>query len=73
MLWKLMPESCIATVETSALRYKNVTLSSCRHVVLPKELSKLVPSSHLMSEDEWRGLGVQQSQGWMHYMIHNPG
>uniref|UniRef100_H2TH99 Cyclin-dependent kinases regulatory subunit n=1 Tax=Takifugu rubripes TaxID=31033 RepID=H2TH99_TAKRU len=32
-----------------------------RHVVLPKELSKLVPSSHLMSEDEWRGLGVQQT------------
>lgn len=57
----------------SALRHIKVTLSSCRHVVLPKELSKLVPSSHLMSEDEWRGLGVQQSQGWMHYMIHKPG
>uniref|UniRef100_A0A3B4ZLW7 Cyclin-dependent kinases regulatory subunit n=1 Tax=Stegastes partitus TaxID=144197 RepID=A0A3B4ZLW7_9TELE len=44
-----------------------------RHVVLPKELSKLVPTSHLMTEDEWRGLGVQQSQGWIHYMIHKPG
>ncbi|KAI3368814.1 hypothetical protein L3Q82_025795, partial [Scortum barcoo] len=44
-----------------------------RHVVLPKQLSKLVPSSHLMTEDEWRGLGVQQSQGWIHYMIHKPG
>ncbi|XP_051551557.1 cyclin-dependent kinases regulatory subunit-like isoform X1 [Myxocyprinus asiaticus] len=44
-----------------------------RHVMLPKQLSKLVPSSHLMSEDEWRGLGVQQSQGWIHYMIHKPG
>ncbi|TNN43523.1 Cyclin-dependent kinases regulatory subunit 1 [Liparis tanakae] len=43
-----------------------------RHVVLPKQLSKLVPSSHLMTEDEWRGLGVQQSQGWIHYMIHKP-
>ncbi|XP_035032386.2 cyclin-dependent kinases regulatory subunit 2 [Hippoglossus stenolepis] len=43
-----------------------------RHVVLPKQLSKLVPSSHLMSEDEWRGMGVQQSQGWIHYMIHKP-
>lgn len=68
-----MPESCVTTVETSALAYANVTLSSRRHVVLPKELSKLVPSSHLMSEDEWRELGVQQSKGWMHYMIHNPG
>uniref|UniRef100_A0A8C2KFV7 Cyclin-dependent kinases regulatory subunit n=1 Tax=Cyprinus carpio TaxID=7962 RepID=A0A8C2KFV7_CYPCA len=36
------------------------------------QLSKLVPSSHLMSEEEWRGLGVQQSQGWIHYMIHKP-
>ncbi|XP_041647690.1 cyclin-dependent kinases regulatory subunit 2 [Cheilinus undulatus] len=43
-----------------------------RHVVLPKQLSKLVPSSHLMTEEEWRGLGVQQSQGWVHYMIHKP-
>lgn len=48
-------------------------ISSYRHVVLPKQLSKLVPSSHLMKEDEWRGLGVQQSQGWIHYMIHKPG
>lgn len=44
-----------------------------RHVMLPKQLSKLVPQSHLMTEEEWRGLGVQQSQGWIHYMIHKPG
>uniref|UniRef100_A0A3B4ASU0 Cyclin-dependent kinases regulatory subunit n=1 Tax=Periophthalmus magnuspinnatus TaxID=409849 RepID=A0A3B4ASU0_9GOBI len=44
-----------------------------RHVVLPKQLAKLVPTSHLMTEEEWRGLGVQQSQGWMHYMVHKPG
>lgn len=41
--------------------------------MLPKQLSKLVPTSHLMTEEEWRGLGVQQSQGWIHYMIHKPG
>uniref|UniRef100_A0A8C1R9S5 Cyclin-dependent kinases regulatory subunit n=1 Tax=Cyprinus carpio TaxID=7962 RepID=A0A8C1R9S5_CYPCA len=44
-----------------------------RHVVLPRELAKQVPKSHLMSEDEWRRLGVQQSLGWVHYMIHEPG
>ncbi len=44
-----------------------------RHVQLPKDLAKLVPKSHLMTEAEWRGLGVQQSQGWIHYMIHQPG
>lgn len=44
-----------------------------RHVMLPKEIAKLVPKSHLMSEAEWRGIGVQQSQGWIHYMMHKPG
>ncbi|KAJ7415861.1 selenocysteine insertion sequence-binding protein 2 [Willisornis vidua] len=43
-----------------------------RHVMLPRELSKQVPKSHLMSEEEWRRLGVQQSLGWVHYMIHDP-
>ncbi|KAF9410464.1 hypothetical protein HW555_010466 [Spodoptera exigua] len=43
-----------------------------RHVVLPKEMVKLVPKNHLMSEQEWRGIGVQQSQGWVHYMTHQP-
>lgn len=44
-----------------------------RHVVLPKELEKKVPKTHLMSENEWRELGVQQSKGWVHYMTHDPG
>ena len=41
--------------------------------MLPKDLAKLVPKNHLMTEAEWRGIGVQQSQGWIHYMIHQPG
>ncbi|XP_071965199.1 cyclin-dependent kinases regulatory subunit-like [Antedon mediterranea] len=43
-----------------------------RHVILPKDITKLVPKSHLMTEKEWRGIGVQQSQGWVHYMMHEP-
>ncbi|NWI25046.1 CKS2 protein, partial [Sula dactylatra] len=43
-----------------------------RHVMLPRELSKQVPKIRLMSEEEWRRLGVQQSLGWVHYMIHEP-
>ena len=43
-----------------------------RHVMLPKDLAKMVPRTHLMSESEWRSLGVQQSQGWVHYMAHEP-
>lgn len=42
-------------------------------MVLPKEIAKAVPKHKLMSETEWRTLGVQQSQGWVHYMTHDPG
>lgn len=40
------------------------------HVILPKELAKTLPKSRLLSESEWRGIGVQQSRGWQHYAIH---
>lgn len=43
-----------------------------RHVILPKEVGKQVDTSRLMSEEEWRALGVQQSRGWEHFMIHRP-
>ncbi|XP_014256702.1 cyclin-dependent kinases regulatory subunit-like [Cimex lectularius] len=43
-----------------------------RHVVLPKDMVKLLPTARLMTETEWRSIGVQQSPGWIHYMIHTP-
>nr|ABM55598.1 cyclin-dependent kinase subunit-like protein [Maconellicoccus hirsutus] len=43
-----------------------------RHVVLPKEIARLVSKTELMSEAEWRAIGVQMSPGWIHYMIHRP-
>ncbi|VDK20531.1 unnamed protein product [Taenia asiatica] len=43
-----------------------------RHVHLPKELVGRVPKHRLMTEREWRALGIQQSVGWVHYMIHEP-
>ena len=43
-----------------------------RHVILPREIGKLVPRHRLMSENEWRSIGVQQSLGWIHYLIHKP-
>ncbi|CAH0391674.1 unnamed protein product [Bemisia tabaci] len=43
-----------------------------RHVILPKELVKKVPRTHLMSQEEWRAIGVQMSDGWIHYMHHTP-
>ncbi|ESQ51266.1 hypothetical protein EUTSA_v10017678mg, partial [Eutrema salsugineum] len=43
-----------------------------RHVVLPPEVAKLLPKNRILSESEWRAIGVQQSRGWVHYAIHRP-
>jgi cyclin-dependent kinase regulatory subunit CKS1 len=43
-----------------------------RHVILPTDVAKLVPKGRLLSEQEWRAIGVQQSRGWVHYAIHRP-
>jgi len=43
-----------------------------RHVHIPREWVKAMPKDRTMTEQEWRELGVQQSQGWVHYMIHEP-
>lgn len=34
-----------------------------RHVHVTKEVAKLIPHNRLMSESEWRSLGIQQSPG----------
>ena len=44
-----------------------------RHVMLPKDLAKLVPKTHLMTEAEWRNLGVQQSLGKIETSLHLSG
>ena len=31
-----------------------------------------MPRNRLLLEAEWRGLGVQQSRGWVHYEVHRP-
>ncbi|KAI8833930.1 cyclin-dependent kinase regulatory subunit-domain-containing protein [Chytridium lagenaria] len=43
-----------------------------RHVCLPRQIARWVPQGRLMAEQEWRSLGVKQSQGWTHYLIHTP-
>ncbi|TFL07326.1 cyclin-dependent kinase regulatory subunit [Pterulicium gracile] len=53
-----------------------------RHVILPKPLLKMIPKSffcpddsgvlRLLSENEWRGIGITQSLGWEHYEVHAP-
>ena len=43
-----------------------------RQVILPREWSKLVKDKGLLSEEEWRKLGISQSKGWCHYATHIP-
>ncbi|KAI6028574.1 cyclin-dependent kinase regulatory subunit [Pisolithus orientalis] len=50
-----------------------------RHVILPKPLLKFIPKEffdekegtlRLLTEAEWRGIGITQSLGWQHYEVH---
>lgn len=41
-----------------------------RHVILPREMAKGLPKGRTLSEQEWRGSGIQQSRGWEHYAVH---
>ncbi|TPX50131.1 hypothetical protein SeMB42_g00147 [Synchytrium endobioticum] len=46
-----------------------------RHVILPKQLYKEIPQhlkGCLLSDAEWRAIGITQSVGWEHYCIHAP-
>ena len=43
-----------------------------RQVILPREWGGIVKEKGLLSEDEWRKLGISQSKGWNHYGIHLP-
>ncbi len=52
-----------------------------RHVMLPKPMLKVIPADYfntetgtlrILEEEEWRGLGITQSLGWVHYETHAP-
>jgi hypothetical protein len=44
-----------------------------RHVTLSADISKIIPKTHLLTETEWRNIGIQQSPDWEHYMTHIKG
>ena len=67
---KMLIEKCAHSIVPSE-RYRDEQYEY-RHVTLPKAMKHLVPLHRLMEEAEWRQLGVQQSVGWKHYMIHRP-
>lgn len=64
--------------------YKNIVYSEryCdaeneyRHVILPSDVFRTYremqqgKTTKFLNEEEWRKLGIQQSKGWQHYLIH---
>ncbi|KAL0207577.1 hypothetical protein P9112_012205 [Eukaryota sp. TZLM1-RC] len=62
-------------VDTVVSRYSNKYFDDhyeYRNVVLTKEAASRIPRDRLMTEAEWRRLGVRQSRGWEHFAIHKP-
>ncbi|KAL4481956.1 hypothetical protein ABPG74_008045 [Tetrahymena malaccensis] len=44
-----------------------------RHVILPKQIFKTMPRDQkVLTESQWRMMGIQQSRGWVHYDSHKP-
>ena len=50
-----------------------------RHIILPKWHFAKIPKTYfnketgtlnLLTEDQWRALGIAQSIGWEHYEVH---
>lgn len=56
--------------ETYEYRWRRRKGVRHRHVTLPKELSKQITPGKLLSEKEWRQLGIRMSLGWEHYATH---
>ena len=43
---------------------------SSRQVTIRKEYASQIPRDHLLSDQEWRHMGIQMSLGWEHYCIY---
>ena len=71
---KLLPKGRLLS-EVRAMR-RTRALSRSFEVFLRASREWVVPLTDAratrVSQSEWRGLGVQQSRGWVHYAIHRP-
>ena len=72
----MKPNGCAVYVKSNENHY----LISATHVLdtfknrcgVQLNNQAIVPKGKLLSEREWRDLGVQQSVGWEHYAVHRP-
>lgn len=58
--------------EIQYLEKYNDDLYEYKNVALPESIFDSMPQGKLLTEEEWRSLGVQQTRGWDHYQIHPP-
>lgn len=42
----------------------------CRQVTIRMKYAKLIPKDRLLSDQEWRHMGIQMSLGWEHYCLY---
>lgn len=49
-------------IEDRSYQYRQVTTN--------KDIANLVQEKGLLSEIEWRELGINMSRGWMHYTVY---
>jgi cyclin-dependent kinase regulatory subunit CKS1 len=63
---KAEKEKC-SRIEYSERYRDDLNVYEYRHVILPSSVYILIPKGRLMTEKEWRSLGIQQSLGWEHY------
>ena len=43
-----------------------------RNAALTKELFSKIRKKKLLTEEEWRNLGIEGSEGWTHYDYYDP-
>ena len=41
-----------------------------RYVIMPREMANDLKQKKILTEEEWRGMGITQSRGWTHYGFH---
>lgn len=81
MLRRLFPQSAAGLTVTLLSSSYNDNEFEYRHVQIPKQMLKVIPSDYhdkakgtlkLLWEEEWRAMGITQSLGWEHYEVHEP-
>lgn len=67
-----MAQKSVRTEIEYSDRYED-NMYEYRHVILPNHIAVQLPrKARLLTESEWRSIGVRQSLGWIHYELHRP-